>query len=341
MSKTLGELASEFGCELAGDPATRVSTVATLSVAAAGAISFFANRAYADALENTSASAVILQAADLEACPVAALVSGNPYLTFARIAQVLHPDEVVRAGIHASASIATSAQVAETAQIAANVVVDEECIIGEHVYIAPGVVVGPRCQVGAHTRLLANATLVQDVTIGIRGIIHPGAVIGSDGFGNAMSSGGWVKVKQLGGVVIGDDVEIGANTTVDRGALGDTVLENGVRVDNLVQIAHNVHVGEHTAMAAMTGIAGSTTIGKRCMFAGNAGAVGHISICDDVIVTGRGTVSKDIKEPGVYSATFPVEKDKNWKRKAARFRRIEDIINRIKTLENKKRANDE
>ena len=340
MSNTLAELATKFGCDVAGDPSITVSTVATLSSATEGAISFFANSAYAEALAKTSASAVVLQASDLEACPVSALVSSNPYLTFARIAQVLHPDEVVDGGVHASACIDESSSVADSAHVAANAVIDKDCIIGEHVYVGPGVVVGPRCRIAAQTRLLANSTLVQDVTIGLRGIVHPGAVVGSDGFGNAKSREGWVKVKQFGGVSIGDDVEIGANTTIDRGALGDTVLENGVRLDNLVHIAHNVRVGEHTAMAAMTGISGSTTIGKRCMFAGKAGTVGHISICDDVIVTGRGTVTKDIKEPGVYSATFPVEKDKNWKRKAARFRRIEDIINRIKILE-KKRPNDE
>ena len=157
--------------------------------------------------------------------------------------------------------------------------------------------------------------------------------MGSDGFGNAMGDAGWVKVKQLGGVRIGDDVEIGSNTTVDRGAIGDTIIENGVRLDNLVQIAHNVHVGEHTAMAAMTGIAGSAIIGKRCLFAGRSGSVGHVSICDDVIVSACSFVSKDIREPGVYTGSFPAEKDKTWKRNAARFRKIADIVKRISELE--------
>jgi UDP-3-O-[3-hydroxymyristoyl] glucosamine N-acyltransferase len=182
---------------------------------------------------------------------------------------------------------------------------------------------------------LANCTLVRDVTIGERGIIHSGAVIGSDGFGNAMSDQGWVKVRQIGGVRIGDDVEVGANTTVDCGAIGDTVLGDGVRLDNLVQIAHNVRVGDHTAMAAMTGIAGSATIGSRCMFGGRSGTVGHITLCDDVIVSGCTMVSKDIHEAGVYTGSFPAEKDKKWKRNAARFRRSDDIINRIKALEKK------
>jgi len=333
MSVTLGELATQFGCQLAGDPGVAISQVATLSSGQEGAISFFANSSYADALASTAASAVILKESDLDKCPVPALISSNPYLTFARVAHVLYPDPVMIAGVHASACVADTAELAETAHIAANAFIDADCDIGEHVYVGPGVVVGPRCRIGDHTRLLANCTLVQDVTIGVRGIVHSGAVVGSDGFGNAMSDQGWVKVKQVGGVRIGDDVEIGANTTVDRGAIGDTVLGNGVRLDNLVQIAHNVCVGDHTAMAAMTGIAGSTTIGSRCMFGGQSGTVGHITLCDDVIVSGCTMVSKDISEPGVYTGSFPAEKDKNWKRNAARFRRSEDIVNRIKALE--------
>ncbi len=333
MSVTLGELATQFGCELAGDPSVAISQVASLSSGQEGAIGFFANSSYADALASTAASAVILQESDLDKCPVSALISSNPYLTFARVAHVLYPDPVMTAGVHASACVADTAEIADTAHIAANAFIDADCNIGEHVYVGPGVVVGPRCRIGDHTRLLARCTLVQDVTIGERGIVHSGAVVGSDGFGNAMSDQGWVKVKQVGGVRIGDDVEIGANTTVDRGAIGDTVLGNGVRLDNLVQIAHNVRVGDHTAMAAMTGIAGSATIGSRCMFGGNSGTVGHITLCDDVIVSGCTMVSKDIRQPGVYTGSFPAQKDKNWKQNVARFRRSENMVNRIKALE--------
>jgi UDP-3-O-[3-hydroxymyristoyl] glucosamine N-acyltransferase len=335
MSTTLGDLATQLGCELEGDPRVSVTTVATLSSAKAGAICFFANSAYADALATTAASAVILRESDLDKCPVSAIITRNPYLTFARVAHVLHPDEVMSPGVHPSACVADTAQVADSAHVAANAVIEADCDIGEHVYVGPGVVIGPRCRIGDHTRLLANCTLVQDVTMGARGIIHSGAVVGSDGFGNAMSEQGWVKVKQLGGVRIGDDVEIGSNTSVDRGALGDTVLGNGVRLDNLVQIAHNVQVGDHTAMAAMTGIAGSAIIGRRCMFGGSSGTVGHITLCDDVIVSGCTMVSKDVREPGVYTGSFPAQKDKNWKQNAARFRRSGDIVNRIKALEKK------
>lgn len=333
MSLTLGELATRFGCELSGDPDTAVASVATLANAGPGAISFFANRAYARALGQTQASAVIVREEDVAQCPVAVLISNNPYLTYARIANVLYPNDPLIAGVHESAVVDQSANISTSAQVSANAFVDRDCEVGDSVYIGPGVVVGPRCRIGSHTRLLANCTLVQDVAIGNRTIIHPGAVLGSDGFGNAVSDTGWVKVNQVGGVRIGDDVEIGANTTIDRGAIGDTVVENGVRLDNLIQIAHNVHIGEHTAMAAMTGISGSTIIGKRCMFAGQAGSVGHISICDDVVVGAGSYVSKDIREPGVYTGSFPAEKDKSWKRKAARFRRIDDIVKRISDLE--------
>lgn len=340
MSCTLGELATQFGCELAGDPAVVISAVATLSSGSKGTISFLANSAYLHALESTGASAVILKESDLGKCPVDALISSNPYLTFARVAELLYPDAVYDPGIHASATIDDSSAIDASAHIAANVFVGAGCEIAAHVHVGPGAVIGPRCRIGEYTRVLANCTLVQDVTIGARGIIHSGAVIGSDGFGNAMSDQGWVKVRQVGGVRIGDDVEIGCNSTIDRGAIGDTVIENGVRLDNLVQIAHNVHIGEHTAMAAMSGISGSTIIGKRCMFAGKASSVGHVTICDDVIVGAASFISKDIGEPGVYVASFPAEKDKTWKRKAARFRQIDDIVKRLKELEKRIKNND-
>jgi len=200
-------------------------------------------------------------------------------------------------------------------------------------------VVGPRCNIGEQSRVLANSTLVQDVTIGERCIIHPGAVIGCDGFGNARSTEGWVKVPQLGGVRIGNDVEIGANTTIDRGAIDDTVIEDGVRLDNLIQIAHNVQVGAHTAMAAFSGVSGSTVIGKRCMFAGQAGIVGHITICDDVVIGGATMITKNIVESGFYTGSFPGEKDRDWKRKVARFRRMDELVKRVSDLEKKVNKN--
>lgn len=333
MSTSLGELAVKFGCELVGDPAATVSRVATLANADSESLSFFANKAYREQLRQTSAAAVLVHPDNAADCPVNALLADDPYLAYAKIAGILHPYPDLAAGIHRSAVVASSANVPDSTQVSANVVIDDDCVIGERVFIAPGVVIGPRCTIGDGSRLLANATLVQDVQMGARCIVHSGAVIGADGFGNAKSGAAWVKVPQLGGVRIGDDVEIGANTTVDRGAIDDTVIANGVRLDNQIQIGHNVEIGEHTAMAAFTGVSGSTIIGKRCMFAGKAGIVGHINICDDVVVGGATMISKDIREPGFYTASFPAEKDKDWKRKVARFRRMDELVKRVGALE--------
>jgi len=338
---SLGELSVQFGLELVGDPSAIVSRVATLSNADAECLSFFANKAYRDQLCNTKAAAVIVHPDEVENCPVNALLAADPYLAYARIADAMYPFPDLTPGIHSSAVISPSAKVAGNAQVSANVVVDDDSVIDEGAFLGPGVVVGPRCTIGSGSWLLANSTLVQDVRMGERCIVHPGAVIGSDGFGNARSAEGWVKVPQLGGVRIGDDVEIGANTTIDRGSLDDTIIENGVRLDNLIQIAHNVIVGEHTAMAAFTGISGSTLIGKRCLFAGRSATVGHVTVCDDVVVGGATMVSKDIREPGFYTANFPAEKDRDWKRKVARFRRLEDLVRRVGKLEKSAGRNDE
>jgi UDP-3-O-[3-hydroxymyristoyl] glucosamine N-acyltransferase len=332
---SLGELATRFGCELIGDPDSVVSGVASLPNANAGSLSFLASEAYKKQLSSTKAAAVVLRPADAVDSPVAALLHDDPYACYARMAAVVCPPPEYAPGRHASAVVEASASVADSAHLAPHVVVGERATIGENVYLGPGTVIGPDCSVGDDCRLIANVTLARAVTIGQRGIVHPGAVLGSDGFGNAMSAEGWVKVPQLGGVRIGNDVEIGANTTVDCGAIDDTVIEDGVRIDNLCQIAHNVHIGAHTAMAAMSGIAGSTVIGKRCMFAGMGGAVGHVSICDDVIVGAKSFVSKDITEPGTYLASFPAEPAKDWAKKVGRFRRIQALQDRVKKLEQK------
>ena len=333
MARSLGELAAQFGCELNGDGTVEVDSVATLANASSGQVGFFANRAYRDQLLATSASAVILESRYVEDCPTVALVSADPYLTYARIAAELHPEPASQPGIHPSAVVESGAEVDASCEVSANATVSANAVLEAGVYVGPGAVIGPHCRVGEQTRILANATLVQSVTLGQRCIIHPGAVLGSDGFGNARGAQGWVKVPQIGGVRVGNDVEIGANTTVDRGAIDDTVIGDGVRLDNLIQIAHNVQIGDHTAMAAFTGVSGSTVIGKRCMFAGQAGIVGHLTICDDVVIGGATMISKDITEPGFYTGSFPGEKDRDWKRKVARFRRMEDLVQRVNKLE--------
>lgn len=333
MPERLGDLAGRFDCELRGDPDIRVSRVATLASADGDALTFLASDAYKEQLPTTSAAAVVLEARNADAAPGAVLIAENPYALYARIAAVLHPEPEAPRGAHPSAVVDESATIDASASIGPNAVIAAGANIGVAAVIGAGAYVGPGCIVGERTRLHANVTLVRAVTIGRRGLIHPGAVIGSDGFGNAMTDAGWLKVPQVGGVRIGDDVEIGANTTIDCGAVNDTVIEDGVRIDNLCMIAHNVHVGAHTAMAAMVGIAGSARIGQRCMFAGKAGAVGHITICDDVVVSGQAVVSKNITEPGVYAGSFVAEKARDWTRKVARFRRLDSLAARVKKLE--------
>lgn len=338
MSVTLGELATQLGCDLVGEPDVSVDSVASLASAAAGSVSFFSNPAYTDALAATKASVVILREQHVDQCNTNALISDNPYLAYARVATLLNPPRQYVAGVHRSATISASATIADTAHVSAGAFVDDDAVVGAYCFVGPGAVIGARCELGEATRVHARAVLVEDVRLGRRCIIHPGAILGADGFGNAMSSEGWVKVPQLGGVRVGDDVEIGSNTTVDRGAINNTIIGNGVRLDNQIQIGHNVVIGDHTAMAAQTAIAGSAIIGRRCMFAGRAGCVGHVTICDDVIVSGASYISKDISEPGVYTGSFPAEKDKFWKRNAARFRRLDAIVKRINALEKKRES---
>jgi UDP-3-O-[3-hydroxymyristoyl] glucosamine N-acyltransferase len=329
----LGELAAKFDCELVGDPDVIIDNVAGLQNAGPGSLSFLSNPKFRRQLAATQAAAVVLRRDDVGDSPTASLVSDNPYADYACMAAVIHPPPRYAPGIDASAVVATSAVVSPTAHVAANVCIGDRATIGDNAYVGPGSVIGPDCSVGDDCRLIAKVTLVRDVHLGRRGILHPGVVIGSDGFGNAMTPEGWVKVPQLGGVRIGDDVEIGANTAVDCGAIGDTVIEDGVRIDNLCHIAHNAYIGAHTAMAAMSGLSGSATVGKRCMLAGQTGVVGHVTICDDVVVSGRAVISKDITEPGVYAGTFTAEPAREWNRQVARFRRLEQLIERVNKLE--------
>lgn len=336
MSISLGELATQFDCELRGDAAITVNGVAALPNAAPGSLSFLAGAAFKRQLASTRASAVILREADADDCPTACLINDNPYACYARVANHLYPPPAIQAGIHEQAAVAATAKVSALAEVAANATISDSAEIGDHCLIGPGCVVGPGCKVGAYSRLLANVTLARNVEIGERCILHPGAVVGSDGFGNAMTPEGWVKVPQLGGVIIGNDCEIGANCAIDLGALDDTIIENGVRLDNLVHIAHNCKIGEHTAIAAMVAVAGSTTIGKRCMFAGQVGVNGHVTICDDVIFNGKAVVSKNITKPGIYASSFPVEPVIEWNQKVARFRRLDKLMERVSKLEKDK-----
>lgn len=333
MPVSLGELARQFDCKLLGDADVLVTSVASLGNAGSDSLSFLSGAAFKPQLATTRAAAVILRASDAKDCPTASLVHDNPYACYARIAGFLYPPPAVEPGIHPTAVVSSSAHISRSAQISAHVFVGDRSTIGENTFIGPGGVVGTDCVIGDNCRVLANITIVRKVTIGDRVILHPGAVIGSDGFGNAMTAEGWVKVPQLGGVLIGNDVEIGANTTIDLGALENTVIEDGVRIDNLVHVGHNVKIGAHTAVAAMSGFSGSVVVGKRCMFAGQSGVAGHVTICDDVLLYGKGLITKDVMTPGAYSSSFPSEPASEWNRMVARFRRIGNLIERVSKLE--------
>ena len=333
MPISLGELAARFGCELIGDPDVVIDDVAALGNAGSRSLSFLSGSGFKGQLASTKAAAVILRADDAAASPTASLVTDNPYACYARIAAVIHPAPVHEPGIHASAVVAETAVVAVSAHIAPNAVIEDRAVIGENVYVGPTSVVGPDCEIGDDCRLHANVTLVRRVRTGRRCIFHSGCVVGADGFGNALTPEGWLKVPQLGGVRIGDDVEVGSSTTIDCGAIDDTVVGDGVRLDNQIQIAHNVIIGDHTAMATGCAIAGSARIGKRCMFAGMVGMAGHIEVCDDVVVNGKGMISKSITEPGVYASNFPVEPVRSWNRRVAMVRRLEQLYERVSRLE--------
>jgi UDP-3-O-[3-hydroxymyristoyl] glucosamine N-acyltransferase len=329
MAATLGQLAAQFACELDGDPALVVNRVGTLANAAPDAITFLANSHYRAQLASTRAAAVILAPRDRGACPVASLVHPEPYLTYARIAALLHPPTAAVAGVHSSAVVAASARVAPTAQIDAHAVVGSDCTIDDDAVIGAGTVLGEHVHVGKGTRLGPRVTLLDRVRIGARCIVHPGAVIGADGFGFAPDRGTWHKIPQVGSVVVGDDVEIGANTTIDRGAIEDTVIEDGVKLDNLVQIAHNARIGAHTIMAAMSGVAGSTKLGKRCMIGGGVVMINSLDICDDVVFTFRSIVTRSVDEPGTYSGHLPAEEAGLWRKNAARFRKLDGLAERL------------
>jgi UDP-3-O-[3-hydroxymyristoyl] glucosamine N-acyltransferase len=319
---SLGELAVRFGLELRGSPDARVSHVATLAEAAPGSLSFLADARHRRELATTQASAVVLAAADAPACRVAALVTDNPRLAFARLVELLHPQPQHTPGVHPTAVVAAGVRVPASATVGPLAVIEEGVELGERSWVGPGCILQRGARVGEATRLVARVTLYPGVELGARCLVHAGAVLGADGFGLAPDGGTWVKIPQVGSVRIGDDVEIGANTTVDRGAIDDTVIGEGVKLDNQIQVGHNVIIGAHTAIAACTGISGSTTIGKRCMVGGMVGFAGHLNIADDVVITGCSLVSASIREPGSYSSGMPTVPTRAWRRMVAHLRRF-------------------
>lgn len=323
---TLGELAVRFGLGLRGDPDARVTHVATLEGATQDAVTFLANPRYKRFLATTRAGAVVLDPKLADECPVGALLAKNPYAAYARIAALLHPAPVAVPGRHPTAVIDSGADIDASASIGANAVIAAGAKLGPRVVVGPGCVIMENVVIGADTRLVANVSVCAGVVIGERCLVHPGAVLGADGFGLAPDRGEWIKVPQVGSVRIGNDVEIGANTTIDRGAIDDTVVGDGVKLDNQIQIAHNVQVGAHTVIAGCTGVSGSTTIGQRCMIGGQVGIAGHLTICDDVVLTGRAFVTSSIHKPGMYSSGLPVEEASRFRKNAARFYQLDEFM---------------
>ena len=332
---TLGKLAERFGLELHGPEGTVVEGLATLSGAGPGQLGFLANPAYRPQLQETRAGAVIISAEDISHCPVPALVAPDPYVAWARVAEWLCPEPEFPPGIDPGACVHPEASLAPAAGVGPAAVVGAGCRIEAGAWIGPGCVLDAGVTVGAGCRLVARVYLGPGVCLGQRVRVHPGAVIGADGFGLALDGGSWRKVPQLGSVRIGDDCEIGANTTVDRGAVDDTVLEEDVRLDNQVQIAHNVRIGAHTAIAGCTGIAGSTRIGRYCMIAGACGIGGHLDICDRVVITAMSTVLDSIDEPGQYGSGIPARRHRDWQRTLVRLGRLDELARRVLRLERK------
>ena len=330
---TLGELADKLALDCVGDRDVVITGLATLASATQGQLSFLANPKYQNDLLGTKASAVIVSAEMAKSCPTNALVAANPYLSYAQVTQLFDHRRVSPGCIHSTAVVSETAKLAPSVSIAANAVIGEHVTIAANTAIGAGVVIGDNSIVGENCLLHANLTVYHGVTIGDRVILHSGCVIGSDGFGFAPSPTGYVKIAQLGGVTIGDDVEVGAGTTIDRGALDDTLVGNGVIIDNQVQIAHNVQVGENTAIAGQAGIAGSTKVGKQCTLAGGVGLVGHITIADKVHITAHTVVSKSIVKSGSYSSGTSMQETSAWRKSAVRISQLDDIARRLQRLE--------
>lgn len=334
---TLGELAQRLGLELSGDPERNVSGLATLSKASSGDIGFLSNKKYASQLATTRAAAVILHPDLVAECPVDTLATEHPYVAFARATALFDRSPAGSIGIHPSAVVSSEASVAADASIGPNAVVEPGASIEAGALVGANAYIGHDSVIGAGTRINPGVVIYHDVQLGKRCQVHSQAVLGADGFGFAPGPEGWEKIHQLGGVRIGDDVEIGACTTIDRGALDHTVIEDGAIIDNLVQIAHNCHIGKNTAIAGCTGLAGSTIIGANCTLAGGVGVVGHVEICDGVHVTGMTMVTRSITEPGSYSSGTPMAATRDWRKSAVRFSQLERIQQRLVALEKQQR----
>jgi len=332
---TLSDIADIITAELRGDPDCQINGVGSLLNAEAGHISFLSEPSFKKHLATTRASAVIMSGKDVEDCPTHVLLVDNPYLAYAKVAALFQTKSHPKPGIHPSAVIGEHCQIDDTASIGPLCVIEDNVIIGKGSVIGSGCVIGEASTLGEACTLWANVSIHHRTQIGNNVIIHSSAVIGGDGFGNANDGGKWFKVPQLGRVIIGDDVEIGSNTSIDRGVIDDTIIHDGVRLDNLIQIAHNVDIGENTAIAAGAAIAGSTKIGKNCMFGGGCNIIGHINITDNVYLAGATTVPKSIDKPGIYASGIMNQPVRQWMKNMFRLHQLDELFRRVGKIEKK------
>jgi len=332
---TLAEIAEKIGGDLVGDGNVTIRQVATLANADEGDLAFVANPKYRGQLATTKASAVIVGKRDMDSTALPRIVCDNPYACYAKTTSLLNPLIKPTPGIHPTAVVGGRAQIAPSASVGPLAVLGDDVVIGARAVVGAGCYIGDRVTIGDETHLYPRVVIYHDCRLGQRGIIHSGAVIGADGFGLANEQGRWLKIQQIGRVLIGDDVEIGANTTIDRGALDDTVIEEGVKLDNQIQIAHNVRIGAHTAMAGCVGVAGSTRIGRHCTVAGSAMIIGHLEIADHVNISVGTLVTKSISEPGTYTSSIPCLPHREWLKNAAQLHHLTELAERVKQLEQK------
>jgi len=326
---TLREIVARLGGEAVGEVATPLTGVATLDSAGPRQIAFLTNPKYRSRLAATRAGAVILGPGDRDAATIPRIVAENPYAYYARTVALFNPPPSALPGVHPTAQVAADARIAASAEVGPFALVAPGCTVGEGAIVGPHSVMGENVSIGAGTRLHARVTIYEGCSVGARCVLHSGVVIGADGFGMAREAGRWVKIPQVGVVRIGDDVEVGANTTIDRGALDDTVIEEGVKLDNQIQIAHNCVIGAHTVIAGCTGISGSVRIGRDCLIGGGVGIVGHLQICDGVTISGFSFVTKSITEPGTYTSGTPAMPHAQWLKNAVHLRRLDEIVRRI------------
>jgi UDP-3-O-[3-hydroxymyristoyl] glucosamine N-acyltransferase len=330
---TLAFIAEQLNAQLIGDATALISAVGTLEDATSHQISFLSNSKYRKFLQSTQAGAVLVKADDQSYCPVNALVVNDPYVAFAKVAQLLDTTPAAAYGRAPTSVIDPTATVPDSVVIGPNVVISAGVVIGENVQIGAGCFIGEQAQIADGCKIWPHVTLYHGVRLGKNCLVHSGAVIGADGFGFANERGRWLKIPQVGTVIIGDDTEIGANTTIDRGALGDTVIGRNVILDNQVQIAHNVQIGEGTAIAGCSVVAGSTKIGKYCIIGGACAINGHMEICDGVQITGMSMITKSITEKGIYSSGIPASTNLEWRKNSVRFRQLDQMHHRVRELE--------